>query len=210
MISNYLSPYTDQVTNATINDSDLALRKSLNDITAQFGGQTGNTQAGVAAGTAVSDSLTRLAPILAQTRQQGFTTALSGAQGDAANALSANTSNAANTLANNEFNVGAQQSNDQQSMQAIRDYVGNLTNNNAITTGNAQTQYGMGGGGVTNLLQYLSSQVPAFGQTNTGTSTGSTSQTGTTSGQSDTSQSGNSSGNSNSYGSGAKASIGGK
>lgn len=199
----YTNPYTQSVVNATEGDLGHGLETALNDVRASYGGQMGNGREGVAAQGSVNDFIRSLATADAGLRSQGFTTAAGLGSGDATRAQEASAQNAGNTLNLNEFNTGLDASKQNQNLGAMQDIVGN-----AATAGNFGNQslealYGMAGGGNTNLLQYLQSQVPAFGQSSTGTQTGS--QTGTTTGSSNTmgSTTGSSSGSSSGYNSGS-------
>lgn len=216
MIDRFQNPYTQQVVDATTADAQHALGTNLNEIAAQYGGQYGNGRAGVAMGQAVGDSTRALASTLGQLRKEGYGTALAGATTQAGNNLSASGANAANSLtasgenaantlsasgqnAGNaltaqQVNVGQRNINDQTSMQAIRDYISGQTTGSNVANSNAQTVAGIGGGGVNQMLQFLGSQVPAFGSNTSGNTSGTTS--GSTSGSTTGQMSGQSSGNS--------------
>lgn len=209
LMGQYQDPYTQQVVDATTADANNSLLTGLNALKSSYGGQLGNGREGVAAGQAVGDYTRGLASTIGSLRNQGFNTALAGGQGDAANALTASGQNAANTLTasgqnaantlnTNEFNVGQQNLNDQQAMNALQDFQGNLINRNALQVGDATSLYNMGQGGVNNMLSYLQSQIPAFGQS----STQSTSNK--ASGSSTGEQSGYNAGSSNQSSTGAK------
>lgn len=199
LISSYMTPYQQQVVDAAGADSNQNFAKNLNTLHAEYGGQSGNGREGVAAGQALDDSTRSYNDLVSGLLNTGYTTALGGAENEAGNDLTASGQNAALTQGNNQFNVGANQANDAQSIGVVQDYLNNtVPTENAIQTGDASTIAGMSGSGVSQMLQYLQSQVPAFGQSSTGNTTGTQTgnQTGNTTGTSNTDMTGTSSGSS--------------
>lgn len=180
----YEQGYTDDVVNSTIGDLTKAYNKNINQdkMNAAAGGAFGGGRQGVAEANTTDDFLRNLVSADSNLRSQGFNTAATLGQGDAsrdlqagttnaANKLSASQANAANALNADEFNVGAKQANDAQSLGAIDRFVNNNVTNNNMANANAGNVYGMSGGGLSNLFNYLNSQVPGFGsKTASGTS----------------------------------------
>lgn len=174
----YQNPYTDQVVNATNADLTQGLKTGLNELRAGYGGSMGNGREGVAAAGTVDDYLRNLASTDSGLRSQGFTTAAGLGQNDASRAQTGQIANQGNQTTRDLANLSSKYQNDQQSMGAAGQYVGNLGQQYGINAGNTQAVYNMSGGGTNNLMNYLGTQTPAFGQSQTGSNTGS--QTGYT------------------------------
>lgn len=177
MLGKFQDPYTQQVVDATTADAQHNLGVNLNDIQAQYGGQYGNGRAGVATGQAVGDASRALDTTIGGLRSQGFNTALSGATNQAGNDLSASNANAGYTMANNQFNTNQQNTADQRQASLLQSILGNVGSTQDYGTQANQNVYNAAGGGNSNLMAFLNSQVPAFGQTSHGSTTGTASGT---------------------------------
>lgn len=126
---------------------------------------------------------------------EGYKTALSGAQGDAALLYGASGQNAGNQLSASLADASNDLTARGQGLQGASQIAGNWNSIGANGRANADALYNMGGGGNQTLMQYMGVQTPAFGGTsantgqtaaqtagtNTGTTTGQ--QSGTTTGQ---------------------------
>lgn len=220
----YINPFESAVVDATRNDLTQGFRTGLNELRASYGGAMGNGREGVAAGTAADAFDRTLATTLGGLRIANYGKAIDAGQADAGRQLSANSTNVSNKIGVDQFNTNQENVNDAQSIGVINDWIGQQAAKNGIVSGAAGNAAAASQSGIGNLLSYLQSQVPAFGQSSTGTTDGTTS--GSTSGSSVTDSisksitdtlsklvsntSGTSSGTSSSSGSGMQAKIGGK
>lgn len=107
-IDAYLNPHTDEVVNTTLADLERqrAIQESLNNAAARKAGAFGGTGAAVAASLTNEDFTRRMASTAADLRSQGFNTALTAAQQDAARALEAQRSNQSADLGVATTNAG--------------------------------------------------------------------------------------------------------
>lgn len=177
---------------STANDLTQGYKKALNEISARYGGAMGNGREGVAAAGATDDFLRTLDNSASNLRLGGYNTAVGAGQGDAGRQLQANTSNVDNGIRVNQFNTQQKNINDAQSIGVVNDYVNQQLAKNNIWSDANKTRADISQTGVGNILSYLTSQNPAFGNSSTG------SQTGTQSGTSTGTSSGTSSGTTNS------------
>ena len=190
----YENPYENQVVQSTMADLGHAFDQSQNQLRAQYGGQGWSPTAGAPAGEQVAAAegannyLRTLGSTIGNLRSQGFNTAAGYGQQDASRISGASAQDAANTMANNQFNARQKSAADAQSIGVAQNYIQDLMKMNGIDSANSGQIFDMAGVGNSNLLNLLGSQVPAFGQSNSGTTSGTsnTATTGTASGTSNT------------------------
>lgn len=184
----YTNPYQQQVVDATTASANRQLGNTLNDITAQYGGQYGNGRSGVAIGQAIGDTNTGLNNTIAGLNASGFNTALGAGQNDAANALSASNANASNQLNANEFSQQLAQQNKQFDLSSllsgIQNQMGNTATAAGIGTNAANSAAGIGGNVFNQGITALGAGTPLFGQVNAGANDAAGNSTGQTTGKS--------------------------
>lgn len=90
-ISGYMNPYTDKVVDATQRDFDVQNRRQISGVTggARIGGSLGGDREAVAQALTTEAQSRTQAPIIANLRSQGYSSALSAAQQDAQRQLAA-------------------------------------------------------------------------------------------------------------------------
>lgn len=108
---------------------------------------------------------------------QGYQSALGAGQSDAAKALAASVANASNATTASAANAANALGARGQNLEAAGQMAANDINTNNIGLANNQALYGMGGGGLSNALAIMGSQVPAFGTSSTGLSAANTNST---------------------------------
>lgn len=169
-MAQYQNPYLDQVINATQADFDRSNAKQLSDVTgnARLAGSLGGDREAVAKALTAAEQARVQNPVIANLRSQGYNTALSAAQSDAARSLTGGNAMAslgplAYTDANALLGIGGQQ---QQLDQAQLD--ANSANASAQAAYPFQTTQWLAG--------ILGAATPNMGSTTTssGTSTGTT------------------------------------
>lgn len=177
--ASFMEPYQTNYTNNVV-DSTLADLGHANDVqgnrqkmAAAAGGAFGGGRQGVAEGTLADNYLRTLASTDSGLRDTAFNTAAGYGMSDANRFLTADTTNASNTMQGNMFNAGQKNVADQTSMNAIQSMINNAGNTMKLGGDALKQQFDMAGGGLGNLGSFLATQVPAFGSSTTGNTSGS-------------------------------------
>lgn len=175
LMANYQNPWEDQVVQSTLSDltKGYGEAQNANRLQQAAGGAFGGSRGAIQNAKTTDDFLRTLAGTSAGIRSQGFNTAVGAASGDASRQLTASGQNAANTLQREMFNAGQGNVADQTRLAAAGALSGNAATEQGLGSNATQQLFNMSGTGNSNILSALGSQIPAFGQSNTSTQTGS-------------------------------------
>ncbi len=178
--ASFMAPYQQSYANDVLNPSLAAFDQGT---AIQANANRARRDAGSAFGdrAAVADSLfntqqnTARGALAGQLTGQGWQSALGAGQSDASNGMSANLTNSANDLSAQSTNASNVMQGRAQDLASSAQQANNFGNINSMGVGNAQALYGASGGGLNNLLALMGSQVPAFGTSSGGATTGTSS-----------------------------------
>lgn len=192
MADPYRQAYGTGVLDPALADYDTGVARSANAFRA--GNIAGGSQGGaygsnpVGAGVLAGEAARGRGALSSQIRSGILDKSFGFGGADAGMKLGADTTNAANTLQNNQFNANQQSRADAQSIGVAQNYINDLFRQNGMDSSAANQIFNMSGGGLNQIIASLGTQVPAFGQTATGTN--SNTSTGNASGTSTGSSSG--------------------
>lgn len=170
----YENSYANDVLNPSLASFDNATAMQNNATRAsRDSGSAFGSRAGVADDVLSGQQALARGQLAAGITGTGYQTAIGAGQSDAANALSASNANAGYGLAASQANSGNKLASNNQVLSSLGLMSGNDVNTNNLGLQNTEALYNMSGGGLSNIINLMGANVPAFGQTNSGTTTNS-------------------------------------